>query len=88
MQMQPVIEKQPVDWTPIYERTGEAIRSLGVCSINLQKACAFEEQQKKDEYEDAWKNPAPARCRLRESEQPRATVPLHRMGSYVETCNR
>jgi hypothetical protein len=78
---------QPVDWTPKYERTGEALRSLGICYINLDKTCAFAEQEIKDKYEHAWKSPAPPRCQSGETEV-YESVPINRIGSYVKPCNQ
>ena len=77
-----------VDLTPRYEATGEPLRSLGICYINLNKNCDFQMQQKRDMYERAWANSEPLHCKKAAIRNLTPLLPPNRLGSYRMYCNK
>jgi hypothetical protein len=73
-----------VDLTPRDERTGEPLRSLAVCYMNLDTNCDFQGQMKQAQYKAAWRHPAPPHCNS--YTEKRKELPLGRMGWYRINC--
>lgn len=52
-----------LSWLPVYSGDMSTLSSLAVCYVNLNAGCDSKRERKRNNYLEAWKNPAPQYCR-------------------------